>query len=80
MKVFQGKVLRQNLSIMALMAIRGAVNAGFTGMGNLFDGGMTFRAAELAMRRVEKFFFVDMEHLESVCFLMPHQSRILVTR
>ena len=64
---------------MTLMAFGGAVDAGFTGVGNLFDGGMALGAAELAMRRVEKLFFVDVEHFESVCFLMPHQSRILVT-
>ena len=64
---------------MALMAIRGAVNAGFTGVGNLCDGGMAFGAAELAVWRVEKLFFVDVQHFESVCFFMPHQSGLLVT-
>jgi hypothetical protein len=78
-KIAQGIVLRQNLSIMALMAFSGAVNAGFTGVGNLYDGGMAFGAAELTVRRVEKLFFVNVEHFESVCFFMLHQSGVLVT-
>ena len=64
---------------MALMAIRGAVNAGVTGVGNLCDGGMALGTAELAVRRVKKLFFVDMQHFESVCFFVPHQSGVLVT-
>ena len=64
---------------MALMAFGGAVNAGFTGVGNLGDGGMACGTAELAVRRVEIFFFVNVEHLESVCFFVSHQSGVLMT-
>ena len=63
---------------MALMAFGGAVDAGFTGVGNLCDGGMALGAAELAVRRIEIFFFIDVEHFKSICFFMPHQSGILV--
>ena len=78
-KIAQGIIWRQNLPILTLMALGGAVNAGFTGVGNLVDGSMALGARELAVRRVEKLFFVDVEHLESVCFFMPHQSRVLMT-
>ena len=61
------------------MAIRGAVNPGLTVVGNLCDSGMAFGAGELTVRRVEKLFFVNVEHFESVCFFMLHQSRVLVT-
>jgi hypothetical protein len=77
-KIAQGIVWRQNLSILALMAFGGAVDAGFTCVGNLCDGGMALGAAELAVRRIEIFFFVDVEHFESVSFFMPHQSGVLV--
>jgi len=78
MKIAQGIVWRQNLSIMSLMAFGGAVDPGFTGVGDFCDGGMALGAAELAVRRVEIFFFVDVEHFEAVRFFMPHQSGVLV--
>jgi hypothetical protein len=49
-KIAQGIVLRQNLSIMSLMAFSGAVNAGFSGVGDLPDSGMAFSAAKFTMR------------------------------
>ena len=50
MKIVQRIVLRQHLSILALMTLGGAVDAGFTSMGNFGDGGMAGDAAKLAMR------------------------------
>ena len=79
MKIAQGLVWRQHLSILALMTLGGAVNAGFTSVGNLGDGGMAGDAAKLAMRRAEILSLVDVEHFKTARFFRFNQSWVLMT-
>ena len=67
-----------NLLSIVLMTSVGACNLGFTSVGDLPDGGMTFPTAKLTMGRVEVLLFVDMEHFESIRPFKPYKSRILM--